>query len=114
MTIRLLDGVAAAKLDPDHVPWPADSIVAVAEAEGKVQGRSAIISLPHIEGTWVAQSHRSTTLAYRLVRTIEGVLKRAGKTHAFAFIEKDRADVFDYMQRLGYREMPFTVLSKEL
>ena len=115
MNIQIVDGVQASLIDPQKIPWPADSIVAVASnGDGSVKGRSAIIQLPHIEGTWVDESERGTPLAYRMVVAVEGVLKKSGKTHAFAFVDMNQPEVLSYMLRMGYKTNPLLVLSKEL
>jgi len=115
MEIVILNAVEARNVDPDHVPWPDDSIVALARnGDGSIKGRSAILQLPHIEGTWVAESERGSTLAYRLIQRIEALLKTAGKTHAFAFVDMNQSEVLNYMLRLGYKVSPLLVLSKEL
>lgn len=115
MEIRVLGGAEASKIDPQGIPWPEDSFVAIAtNGDGKVKARSAIIQLPHIEGTWVDESERSSTLGYRMVKAVEEVLKDSGKTHAFAFVDMNQSDVLSYMLRMGYRVQPLIVMSKEI
>lgn len=115
MKLEVLNGTQAREVDIDGIQWPDDSIVVVAKnGDGKIKGRSAIIQLPHIEGTWVEESLRSSTLAYRLVAKIESILKMEKKTYAWAFIEESKPEVIDYMERIGYKKMPFIVMSKEL
>lgn len=115
MKFERLNGAEASKIDPDGVQWPNDSIVVVAKnGDEKIKGRSAIIQLPHIEGTWVDESLRGTTLAFRLVAEVEKILKENSRTHAWAFIEESRPEVISYMERIGYKKMPFILMSREL
>lgn len=115
MNLEVVKGSDAARVDPEGIPWPADSIVVFAlNGDGAIKGRAAVVILPHIEGTWVAESERGSPLAYRMVRRIEEILKESGRTHAFAFVEENRPEIRDYLVRTGYGVMPLTVLSKEL
>ena len=115
MDIGIISGSEAANVDPQNVPWPVDSLVAIARnPNGEIKGRSAIIQLPHIEGTWVADSERGSTLAFQLVHKIESVLKESGKTHAFAFVDIAQSEILGYMLRMGYKVSPLLVVSKEL
>jgi hypothetical protein len=77
-------------------------------------GRSAIVQLPHIEGTWVSESRRSSTLAYSLLQKVEQIFKDGGKSHAWAFIKADEPHLQAYMERMGYKRQPVVVYSKEL
>src|SRR5690348_9316554 len=115
MKLITLNGQDARKVDPDGIEWPDDSLVVVAKnGDDKIRGRSAIIQLPHIEGTWVEDSMRGSTLAFRLVSQVEKILKDAGKKYAWAFIQENQPDVMQYMIRIGYKENPLALFSKEL
>lgn len=114
MTFETVTGCVARDMDPDGIQWPPDSIVVYAISDGKVVGRSAIIQLPHIEGTWVDKHSRSSTLAFRLVREAEKTLQQAGKTYAWAFVHEDQPEVAGYMERIGYKRMPMKLYAKEL
>ena len=115
MRLSFVTGDEIRKADPDRIIWPPDTILEIArDADDSVVGRSAIVILPHIEGTWVAEKMRGTPLAYRLVQGIEKMLKSIGRTHAFAFVYDEQPEVLDYMQRMNYKKLPISVLSKEI
>lgn len=111
---KILMGPEARKIDPDKVQWPDDTIAVFAIDDGKVVGRSTIIQLPHIEGTWVDEAHRGSTLAFRLVQKVESILEKAHKTSAFAFIHETQPEIAGYMERREYKRMPLIVYQKEL
>lgn len=98
-----------------RIDWPEGSIVLGAFAsDGSMVGRIAIIDLPHIEGTWVADKFRRGTLAFRLIRGIEDIMRRIGRSHVFAFAYDTQPEVSSYLERVGYKRMPLTVWVKEL
>lgn len=100
---------------PDGIKVPDGSIlIGVKDDAGNIIARSGIIAFPHIEGTWVAPSHRKGTLAARMIRALEHVTKRLGRSHLFAFILDEQPEIADYMQRLGYKKQPMTIWAKKV
>jgi len=114
ITFVAVAGPEAQDIDPDHLAGPANAVVSFAFRNGKVIGRSAIIQLPHIEGTWIADEERGSTLGARLIREIEKGLKNSGKTHAFAFADSFNDEVKGYLERFGYKRQTLDVYMKEL
>jgi GNAT superfamily N-acetyltransferase len=111
---RVLSGVEARPIDPDKIPFPDDSVVLYAFEGERIVGRTSIIHLPHIEGTWVAEDKRGTTLAFRLVKKIEEIIRDDGKGFAFAYAWDQQPEVSDYLQRVGYQRFPVTVFFKQV
>ena len=111
---QILMGPEARKIDPDCIKWPDDTIGVFAREGADIVGRSTIVQLPHIEGTWVRNDFRGSTLAFRLVEKIESILKKANKSSAFAFIYDEQPEIASYMERRGYKKMPLAVYQKEL
>lgn len=112
MDIRVITGDEVQRLEqPDGVPWPAGTDLVCGFQDGKMIGRVACLPLYHLEGTWVDEAHRRSTLAYRLLSRMESELQNAGLTAIWAYSASD--EVTDYLKRLGYKEQPVKVLTKE-
>jgi len=100
---------------PDGIKPPAGSIlIGVKDEEGQILARSGIVNLPHIEGTWVTPLRRKSSLGFKMIRTLEHVARRLGKTHIFAFAHDTQPEVSDYLKRLGYEKQPLTVWVKKV
>ena len=113
MEIRILSGEEMAKIpQPDGIGWPAAMDALAAFEDGELVGRVGIVSLAHLEGTWIAPPKRSGFLLFRLYQKVESVLKARGLTHVFAFTA-DPAHTA-YLERVGYVRQPFEILVKEL
>ena len=98
-----------------RVPWPIDSIIMYAMEDGKIVGRMGVMSIKFIEGTWVDESKRSTSLAFRMMKQMEAVLRESlGSTHAMALVYDEQPEVGDYLARVGFERFPVIVYSKEL
>ncbi len=113
ITFTPVAGENARQFDPFGVEWPAHSIVVFAHEGDKVVARSAIVPVPHIEGTWVDESKRGSTVAPRLIKVVEEALRSQGATCAFAFTPDDQPEIGDYMERFGYKEQPMRIWLKE-
>jgi hypothetical protein len=109
-----MTGAAARAVDPEHVQRPPDSTVLYARENGEIVGRTAIIELPHVEGTWVAESKRGSSLALRLIRKLEEEVAALGRSHLFAFAFDSQPEVSEYLERVGYTRFPVTVWAKSL
>lgn len=100
---------------PDGIKAPEGSVlIGVKDQDGRVIARSGVISFPHIEGTWVAPAHRKGNLAFRLIKTLEHVTRRLGKTHLFAFAMDSQPEIGEYLSRLGYEKQPMTIWAKKV
>jgi N-acetylglutamate synthase-like GNAT family acetyltransferase len=118
----IVDGAEAKIIDPAHLDWPDDSKVVFVVQDDNVVGRSSMFTLPMIailnlsmiEGTWIAEEKRGTSLAARLIKKVESVFRENGKTHAYAFAYDEHPEVADYLQRFGFQKMPLTIYMKQL
>src|SRR5512146_2164797 len=102
----MVTGKAAREIDPEKIPWPDNSTVQYAFDGDKIVARSAVVFLPHIEGTMVEESYRGGTIAPRLIRNIESALKASGASKVFSFILNSQPEVAGYMERVGYKLEP--------
>ena len=96
---KLLDCIPApdgVKLDPENT-W-----VAAAIDGGKLVGRLAAISLPHIEGAWINPECRSGLILRRMEETLVSKMKQLGAGCVAAYaINKN---IEQYLERSGYRQ----------
>jgi ribosomal protein S18 acetylase RimI-like enzyme len=116
MEIRELtpDEIIAAR-EIDGVEFPVESVILGAvDDNGKIVGRIALMSLLHIEGTWVDEAHRGGSLAVRLVKKAENLLAANGFTSAIAYVAETQPEIGDYLQRFGYSRLPLAVWQKPL
>lgn len=114
LEFSVMDGLTAQPFDPQGFKWPESSIVTIAHRGDQVVGRCALIEVPHIEGTWVAEVEQKSTIAYRMVSGAEKTLKHLGRSQVFAFVESDNKEMQDYAVRMGYKRQPLEVWVKEL
>lgn len=115
MEIRLLqpDEVALAEA-VDGITLPPGTLVIGALNDGKLVGRITLMSLIHLEGTWVDEAYRGGSTAARLVKRAEEVLAGGGVTSAWAYTPDAQPEVGDYLKRFGYSRMPLTIYQKFL
>ena len=105
---KLLDCIPApdgVKLDPENT-W-----VAAAIDDGKLVGRLAAISLPHIEAAWIDQGYRGSMIGVRMETLLEQKLKELGANLVLAFAVDETME--SYLQRLGYQKIA-TAWKKEI
>ena len=112
--LRIVTADQLAALDMNGVQqWPVDTIGVLAiEDETSVVGQTAILNLPVIEGTTVADDKKGGTLAYRLIKRVEELYRELGKTHAMALAASP--EVEGYLERVGYKKLPVVLYTKEL
>lgn len=103
---------ALTKIDDGYMPDPATSIVIVAKECGEIVGRMMLLSLVHIEGTWISESHRSGRVLVKMMKEMEKQAHQAGVRTLFAYSGDDK--VSDYLVRLGYKKTPLVIFEKEL
>src|SRR5690242_18066041 len=94
------------------VPDPSVTVAVVAEDAGQIVARMFLMAPQHIEGTWIAESHRNSTVAARLLKRMEQEAANAGITNVLAYSLSD--EVSDYLSRLGYKRTEAVVFQKEL
>jgi predicted N-acetyltransferase YhbS len=91
---------------------PKNSIAMIAEDEGRIVGRVFLVEPVHVEGPWVAESHRGGTVGARLMQSAEKQLKEIGLSKVMAFGSDEVLE--NYLQRLGYKRLDLSVWEKEL
>ncbi len=115
---ELFTGLEAQQIDPENIKWPHDSVILYALEENgenrEIVGRIGIIQLPHIEGTWIREDKRNSRVLSRLISKVENILEEAGRTAVFSFADKRDANVINYLERLGYTQLPLKVYMKPL
>lgn len=115
MEFEVIQGEEVAKIDPRGIPWPEGTTAVVAKDEnGEVKAISTILVLPHIEGTWVAEDSRRGTLPARIVKRVEQLIQEQGGSSAFAFAHDSDPQIKTYLDRFGYKRLPFSVYMKDL
>lgn len=100
------------EIEEGFVPDPNSSIVVVARDDGEVVGRMFLLSLAHIEGTWINAQHRNGTVLVRMIRLMEKEASNVGLKTIFAYAKTD--NVASYLERLGYKRTEMAVFEKEL
>lgn len=111
---QLLTGPELRLIDPRQIPWPDDTFGIAAYKDGKVVGITTITNLPVVEGTWLDDSMRGSTLGPRLFAKIEELYRSLGKTHALALSPNKHPEIADYLKRLDFKHMPVSFYQKDL
>lgn len=109
-----LDGTKAREIDPQGTQWPDGTLVLYAVEQGEIVGRQAYLLLPHLEGNWVKEEKRGSTLGYRLVRKMEERVAESGYPVVFAYALDSQPEVGDYLERMGYSRQPVSLWMKEV
>lgn len=81
---------------------------------GKLVGRTAIVPLYFIEGTYVDPEYRGTSLAVRLIKAVENHMRELGNESVLAMSRDADPQVGDYLSRFGYEQLPVSVWIKNL
>lgn len=111
---QLFTGLEARLIDPENLPWPGDSAVLYAIENNEVVGRMGIIELPHIEGTWIREDKRNSSIGFRLITKLENILEEENRSAIFAFAANNQPEISNYLERLGYSLMPVKIYMKPL
>ncbi len=116
ITVKVLTGDELANIQqPDGLPYIKDSLWVVAiDRKGTMVGRTGLVSLNHVEGTWVSPDYRNGTLGWRLIRTLEKEAKDLGLTNVLAYSPDAIPEVGQYLERMGYTKIPVTTWGKEI
>lgn len=93
-------------------PQPDKGISIVAMNNFDVIGRAFILTPAHLEGVLVKPAWRNGTLLQRLVDAAELEARAEGITKLFAYAIDDKKA--DYLWRLGYEKLPWSVWGKDL
>lgn len=88
---------------PGNIEWPHGSAVLAAFDGDRLTGRTAVLTMPVIETTWVEQSRRGSTLAYSLIKNAEEMVKKVGWNNAFILVSDELIE--GYAKRFGYEEV---------
>ena len=91
---------------------PDGSAAIVARDGGEIVGRVFLMAPVHVEGPWVKEDLRGHTLGYRLMEAAAQKAKECGVSKLFAYAAD--ATLANYLGRLGYKQEPFTVWTKEI
>lgn len=110
---KIVDGLEARKID-SSLEWPEEAHVVFAFEDGKVVARSSILPMPLVEATFVAPEKRNSTLAFRLFKEVEKLYLEHGKPVAMAMAMNDQPEVKEYLVRMGFKQMPLTLFTKNL
>jgi N-acetylglutamate synthase-like GNAT family acetyltransferase len=116
ITVKVLTGEELAQIpQPDSLPHVPNSLWVVAfDRKGTMIGRTGLVSLNHVEGTWVSPDYRHGTLGWRLIRTLEGEGKKLGLSSVLAYSPDAMPEISKYLERMGYKELPIRTWAKEI
>ena len=95
-----------------YKPSPDSSIVVLALDNEEIVGRTMIVAVAHIEGTWVAPRCRRAFIGKRLISALEQAARDSGLTKLFAYTNTEENGA--YMKRLGYTKAEIAVWEKNL
>lgn len=109
-----MTGAEARAILPDGPAWQNNSTVTLAIEGERVVGHSSILATNLVEGTVVSADKIGSTLAFRLLRHMEELMKAGGNEAAFAFAPDDDPKVGEYLSRTGYVRLPVTLYLKKL
>lgn len=94
------------------VPDPKHSIALIATEAEEIVGRVFLLEPVHLEGPWVKESRRGSTIGKRLIESAEEEAKRVGITKLFAYAVD--ATMADYLERLGFQRNDWIVYTKDI
>lgn len=111
MTRRILDRadyhrLVGTYLEPliDHFP-PDTDVVVVEDDDGQIVGCSSLFQRDHVEGTWIAESHRNTSgVFWSLLCGIKATAKRRGTTRVLTGSMDDR--MTEFLLRMHAEPLP--------
>jgi len=94
------------------VPDPKTTIALAAWDRDQIVGRVFLMAPVHVEGPWVDESRRGSTLGKRLMDAAEKEAKAIGIKTLMAYGADSVLE--NYLERLGYRNMKLSVWAKEI
>lgn len=115
VTYRVLAEIEYSELssvEDGFTPPPPPHGIAITAKDGKeIVGRNFLVSVPHVEGIWVAEKYRKGRVGFDLMRIAEDEAKSLGIKRLFAY---GTNETNGYLERLGYKKQELTVWVKEL
>ena len=96
----------------EKLPTPDQCIAVVAVEETRPIGRAFLVSPVHVEGIWIEPKKRNQTVMKRLVEAIESEARIMRLEYVFAYAVDKQTE--DYINRLGYEKLSWTVWRKAL
>ena len=114
--VKVLTGEELARIpQPDCLPCLPNSLWVVAfDRKGTMVGRTGLVMLNHVEGTWVSPDYRHGTLGWRLLKTLEQEAKDLGLKYVLAYSPDAIPEIGGYMERMGYKKVEVTTWAKEM
>lgn len=112
ITVRKLEPEEYTLVDYGKHLDPDESIILGAFVDGKLIGSVAAVCPVHVEGYRVDEEHRGSLAAWLLHKKLVAEMKERGITKLFAYVTCDEHK--QYMRRLGYTELPWAVMEKEI
>lgn len=106
-----LNYLASIEEDPISPLPPEFTIIAAFDSKG-LAARTTMISVPHMEGTWIREDLRKGRVGVTLVREVEKCIAASDKSNLIAFTPDADRRVEGYMSRLGYKKLPVSVWVK--
>lgn len=98
---------------PDRAVFNPEHSVVVVIGEGeKLVGRTSILGVPHVEGTYIDPAHRNGSTLKRLMTAIEQEARKEGIKQLLSYAPDFEVEM--YLYRIGYKKMPISVWEKEL
>lgn len=94
------------------IPDAGKSVAIVAENSSGIIGRTFLVGIVHIEGTHIEKAWRGGPVLSQLMAAIEVEAKAEGLTKLLSYSPNNK--VAEYLTRLGYKQEPVTLWSKEL
>jgi N-acetylglutamate synthase-like GNAT family acetyltransferase len=96
----------------EDLPTPDQCIAVVAIKDTKSIGRAFLVSPVHVEGIWIDPASRNKTVMKRLVDGVEQEARLLKLKYVFAYAVDQQME--NYMERLGYEKLSWTVWRKAL
>lgn len=99
---------------PDREPLdrlPSDSVVIGAFNGGHLIGRTCLLNMLHLEGTWISPGSRGGFVGARMIEEAERQANEIGVTTVLAYTANPKHG--EYMKRLGYEKIDVEVWGKK-
>ncbi len=98
--------------DAKKVISPENSVAVGAFDNGRLVGQMILVSMGHLEGTHIIPEKRGGLLFRQLEKKMQQVAKEEGITTLLGYTGDDQ--IVGYMERMGWKRLPITVVAKEL
>lgn len=110
MVIRVLpfeewDKLDGFQISANGLPDPDTSIILVAETPaGEIVGTWEAVAPVILEGLWVREDHRNSTVAGRMLSTMKSLLKNMNISKAYTIVQT--SDVKALAEKAGFEMIP--------